>query len=535
MDAQGTITHDTACAAAACGTDPHATRNPRGRRHGAAALVRSVSPVRVVGYSLYNFWLLATFYNTFLFLSASDFRGALYMNQMLSLGVLALTLALLPIALKRADKWVLSQRFALGAGLALAAFTALLAFADPAAPLGVGLIVASGIGTGVSSGVLFLGWGRLYSDVGPRLAMVETSFAWIAAGSAAAAASFAPPPPACAFTVAGAFASALLLRKAALNRPVRPRPARPHKLQRRTRRMFARALVACASVGVVAGFSDVLTGFRFMAVPAHYEVLLAASCAAAVALVMLAALWSRHDFVTYAYRLVAMLLIAGCVLTPLAEHLLTLSNVVIFGAYPGFVVLLCVVCIDTSNYFDQPATRTFGLAFFALYAGELLGNALGHLTTDVLVATPLNMSIVTCTITIAVVFANLFLFTEKDLTETSLGEMTDENVPDLDSPRTGATAMGAGDLEQRVTCITSLFVRRYGLTPREADVLPLIVKGRTIARIQEELHISQGTVSTHTRHIYQKTGVRNRQALLDLIDQISDTELEEALLGEADG
>ncbi|MFQ9178979.1 MAG: response regulator transcription factor [Eggerthella lenta] len=38
---------------------------------------------------------------------------------------------------------------------------------------------------------------------------------------------------------------------------------------------------------------------------------------------------------------------------------------------------------------------------------------------------------------------------------------------------------------------------------------------RTISRIRA-LFISAGTVSTHIRHIYQKTGVDNRQELIDL-------------------
>ena len=43
-----------------------------------------------------------------------------------------------------------------------------------------------------------------------------------------------------------------------------------------------------------------------------------------------------------------------------------------------------------------------------------------------------------------------------------------------------------------------------------------LLEGRTISRIQETLFISAGTVSTHIRHIYQKTGVDNRQELIDL-------------------
>ena len=50
----------------------------------------------------------------------------------------------------------------------------------------------------------------------------------------------------------------------------------------------------------------------------------------------------------------------------------------------------------------------------------------------------------------------------------------------------------------------------------EPSPLPLLLEGRTISRIQETLFISAGTVSTHIRHIYQKTGVDNRQELIDL-------------------
>ena len=65
-----------------------------------------------------------------------------------------------------------------------------------------------------------------------------------------------------------------------------------------------------------------------------------------------------------------------------------------------------------------------------------------------------------------------------------------------------------------------LIIERYGLTPRESDVLPLLLEGRTIQRIQETLFISAGTVSTHIRHIYQKTGADNRQELIDLSHRI---------------
>lgn len=46
----------------------------------------------------------------------------------------------------------------------------------------------------------------------------------------------------------------------------------------------------------------------------------------------------------------------------------------------------------------------------------------------------------------------------------------------------------------------------------------LLAKGRTRARIQEELYLSSGTVATHARHIYQKVDVHSKQELLDVIE-----------------
>jgi DNA-binding NarL/FixJ family response regulator len=51
------------------------------------------------------------------------------------------------------------------------------------------------------------------------------------------------------------------------------------------------------------------------------------------------------------------------------------------------------------------------------------------------------------------------------------------------------------------------------LTPREADVLDLLQRGRSNAEIATALHVSVETVRTHARHIYRKLGVRTRREL----------------------
>lgn len=60
----------------------------------------------------------------------------------------------------------------------------------------------------------------------------------------------------------------------------------------------------------------------------------------------------------------------------------------------------------------------------------------------------------------------------------------------------------------------------YGLTDREVEVLKYLVLGRSSRRIQEELLISESTVHTHARHIYQKLGIHSKQELLDMVEEL---------------
>jgi DNA-binding NarL/FixJ family response regulator len=48
------------------------------------------------------------------------------------------------------------------------------------------------------------------------------------------------------------------------------------------------------------------------------------------------------------------------------------------------------------------------------------------------------------------------------------------------------------------------------LSPREIEVLRLIVAGRTNREIADELVLSVRTVERHILHVYEKLGARNR-------------------------
>lgn len=65
---------------------------------------------------------------------------------------------------------------------------------------------------------------------------------------------------------------------------------------------------------------------------------------------------------------------------------------------------------------------------------------------------------------------------------------------------------------------------RYGLTPRESEVLVLLARGRNARHIAESLVISDGTARTHIMHIYQKMEINSQQSLMDRVEEAARTE-----------
>lgn len=58
---------------------------------------------------------------------------------------------------------------------------------------------------------------------------------------------------------------------------------------------------------------------------------------------------------------------------------------------------------------------------------------------------------------------------------------------------------------------------RFGISPREQEILRLILDGKSNKEIEEALFISYHTVKNHVYNLYQKLGVKNRYELVHFI------------------
>ncbi len=75
-------------------------------------------------------------------------------------------------------------------------------------------------------------------------------------------------------------------------------------------------------------------------------------------------------------------------------------------------------------------------------------------------------------------------------------------------------------IRSNLTSRIDAMAKEYGFSPREKEVFALWVTGRGSKYIQETFVISEATVKTHVRHIYEKCDVHNRAELMGKLEAI---------------
>lgn len=73
------------------------------------------------------------------------------------------------------------------------------------------------------------------------------------------------------------------------------------------------------------------------------------------------------------------------------------------------------------------------------------------------------------------------------------------------------------DLYEAVVQRGEQLAHEHGLTNRETEILQLLLQGRSLPFIQDELVLASGTVRTHVMRIYKKLDIHSRQELLNLL------------------
>lgn len=266
-------------------------------------------------------------------------------------------------------------------------------------------------------------------------------------------------------------------------------------------RLSRKVLVGTALYGVAAGFMQ-----TFDSMPQEFATPYFASTLILLILFSIAALQivpsaseqqsNQAQQVSALYRLSILLMMAGFLFLPVLGSFGVPGEAIVQAGYLGLVSVMLSLFMMISNITNLHPAVMFSRGLFAMYLGVMAGILLGSIIESAALSSELPYVLAACS-GLSALYAYMFLFTEQDFV--SLTTIVDD--------------------VRRFDDICTAIAQKAGLSKREAELLPLALRGRTGERIAQELYISKSTVETHLRRIYQKTGVKNRQELIDLSER----------------
>lgn len=179
---------------------------------------------------------------------------------------------------------------------------------------------------------------------------------------------------------------------------------------------------------------------------------------------------------------------------------------------------LCWVLIVDRARRGVSALLVIGAGRFVVQLGMSLGELAGFVGMG-------NMSLFGTLVIFLLVLSFVFLFSER---ETSLGAkgQADEAAELEPGAAAGAGSEGlppdatVAEPSQPVVPAGPLYPPEWNLTEREDEILGLWVTSHGLRSIGETLGLSESTVKTHVRHIYEKCGVHSRAELIALLDRV---------------
>ena len=439
-----------------------------------------------------------------------------------------------------------SYYFPRGARVMLVSLSALLVFAGSACLIAamyvqaatLPLVFAGGVLLGIGCAGMFMLWQRYFAS----LPSAEGNLRLIVGTAIAPLIYFAlylVPIALTAFLIPLVFVPlcglciALSVREMHVDQPMFEDVPQQHP--RVYRQVVADYWRSALCVGSLAFASGVIRGIALLHEDIGAVVNSASMLGSLVSAVVLLVLWYRMSFrfgLTSVFRVVYPLIITGFLLLPfLGATYLNLFAALTYMVFSLVQMLMMMQCAQISR--DRGINPVFIYGFFGgvVYALHDAGFIGGTLAGQV--AIPGLSSHAVVALGAGYLLGFMYFFGQGGFHSALRG--AHRSVPDVELVSLGPTPDGSAKREgtvrparkhadgepvyqDRISKQAARICQEFRLSAREAEVMEHIVRGKTVVRIAEELVISENTVRTHVRHIYQKLDIHNRQELLDIIE-----------------
>jgi DNA-binding CsgD family transcriptional regulator len=237
-----------------------------------------------------------------------------------------------------------------------------------------------------------------------------------------------------------------------------------------------------------------------------------------VGILLLPMLFSPRPLdIVAAYRIALPIAAAGLTLLPFAgDTLFGLSNVLTnMGLMTLSIILWCLLAATVrQNRLNAPAV--FGASLAVVIGAQLFGTVLGFTFESRLTQSFPSLTAVALASFCLLSLVSLVLLNGRGPKRSPKAA---EELPP--APRARPRVIVWGDDRYRESC--ARLAQAADFTPREAEVLPLLGQGRSVANISSTLFVSENTTKSHIRAIYRKLDVHSKQELIDLVTAALDT------------
>ena len=372
-------------------------------------------------------------------------------------------------------------------------------------------LVAGGTCAGAFMAAYQLAWGAAYCHDGERSATP-----YVAGGFACAIVVDAPllfmiPEAAAVFSallplVSGAlFASSdPQLRTSRRTAPVAPLPKRSVR-SRLKAHLGTSMMLLCAVALVMTGFGYLqhLVSFSPIASDGYPNGILVQVARGVTAVLVFAIVVLGRRRASAVYRVGLLAMIAGFMLMAFlfGTNLFWVSGAIIISGYTILDLLIWVAFSQIAYAQSRDPLKTIALMRLLAVLCYPVGAVAGIMLVGNGETMHGNVAAETTVVGYLVVIATVLLLSSEDM-----WMLTGRQQPSL-SGDDRATQ------EERIDA----WFDSIGLTAREREIGLLLAYGRTQPWIAERLSISENTVGTHVRHIYQKADVHDRQQFIDSV------------------
>lgn len=221
----------------------------------------------------------------------------------------------------------------------------------------------------------------------------------------------------------------------------------------------------------------------------------------AALLLLLTAVFVKMDFNHLVYQVGFSIMALGALLASCLRSVPVVGESFLLIGFCYVHLLMWGVCSYLTKTFTLPAAWVVAWPTCAAMAGQILGGSASGLLAQMPDSADL-LQIAAAVMSFVLLFSALLMLSNRNLT-TGWGIARPGNAVNADTT---------------FEAVAQILSTENSLTPRESEILSLMVRGRNRKFISEKLVVSEETIKTHVYGVYRKLGIHSQQELLDLVE-----------------